>query len=275
MVHRPLPFAILVAAAIVLAVPATAAISDWSNGAKARMRVLAAGVGDDGKLSAAIEITLPAGWETYWRFPGDAGIPPTLDFTASRNVGAVEVAFPVPKRKNDGFLVTNIYTNRVVLPVSATVPDPKAAVDLAVSVDLGVCQIVCIPDHVQARLLVPAGKTDAVAAKTIADARALLPGMPQPGVLAVDGVTRSGGTDKRPQFQVAITAPDAGKATVFVETPNDWFPDAPALISQSGNKAVFGVNVDRLTAKTALEGATFRVTIAAGNRSVEQTIPTK
>src|SRR3954465_13819082 len=50
MVHRPLPFAILVAATLLVAVPATAAISDWSNGAKARMRVLAAGVGDDGKL---------------------------------------------------------------------------------------------------------------------------------------------------------------------------------------------------------------------------------
>src|SRR6185312_4032713 len=73
MTPRPLAIAAAVAAAALLAVPASAAISDWSNGAKARMRLLAIGVGDDGKLAAAIEITLPKGWQTYWRFPGDAG----------------------------------------------------------------------------------------------------------------------------------------------------------------------------------------------------------
>jgi DsbC/DsbD-like thiol-disulfide interchange protein len=272
---RRLALAVAVAAAALLALPASGAISDWSNGSKARMRVLAAGVGEDGELSAAIEIILPKGWETYWRFPGDAGIAPIVDFTASRNLGTAEVSFPLPKRKNDGFSITNIYTDRVVFPVSAVVPDPKAAVDLAVSVDLGVCQTVCMPDHVQARLLVPAGKTDAVAAKTITDARALLPGPPQPGVIAVEGVTRSGGTDQRPQFQITITAPDAGKATVFVETPSDWYPDAPALLGQSGNKATFGVTVDRLTARTPLDAASFRVTVASGNRAIEQIVPLK
>src|SRR5438045_7186678 len=76
---RRLALAVAVAAAGLLALPASGAISDWSNGSKARMRVLAAGVGEDGKLSAAIEIILPKGWETYWRFPGDAGIAPSVD----------------------------------------------------------------------------------------------------------------------------------------------------------------------------------------------------
>jgi DsbC/DsbD-like thiol-disulfide interchange protein len=274
MTHRRFTgFALATAAALLLASPGSAAVSDWSNGSKARMRILAAGIGEDGKLSAAIEITLPRGWKTYWRFPGDAGIAPTIDFSASRNIGKPEVSFPLPKRYNDGFSITNIYTDRVVLPVTATVTDPKSAVDLAVSVDLGVCETVCIPDHVEARLLVPPGKTDAVAAKAVADARAVLPGLPQPGVLSVETVKRSGGTDKRPTFEVAITAPDAGKATLFVEGPSDWYPDAPMLITSAGNKATFAVKVDRLVAKTPLEGATFRVTIAAGNRAVEQTVP--
>jgi DsbC/DsbD-like thiol-disulfide interchange protein len=239
------------------------------------MRVLAAGVGEDGKLSAAIEITLPHGWETYWRFPGDAGIPPVIDFSASRNLtGKPDIAFPVPKRYNDGFSITNIYLDRVVLPVTAVVTDPKSAVDLVVSIDLGVCETVCIPDHVEARLLVPVGRTDAVAAKTIADGRALIPGPAQPGIFAVDKITRTGGTDKRPVFQMAITAPDAAKATVFVEGPSDWYPDTPTVVTPAaGNKATFTVTVDRLVAKTPLEGANFRVTIAAGNRAVDQVVP--
>jgi DsbC/DsbD-like thiol-disulfide interchange protein len=273
--YKSLASFVLVGAALLLAVPATAAISDWSNGSKARMRIVAAGVGDDGKLSAAIEITLPRGWETYWRFPGDADIAPIIDFSASRNLAPQpDILFPVPKRYNDGFSITNIYLDRVVLPVSAVVPDPKSAVDLAVRIDLGVCETVCIPDHVEARLLVPAGRTDPAAAKIIADAKALIPGSPQPGVLGVDKVIRTGGTDKRPVFHVAITAPDAAKATVFVEAPADWYPDTPVVVMPAaGNKATFSVTVDRLVAKTPLEGASFRVTIAAGNRAIEQIVP--
>jgi DsbC/DsbD-like thiol-disulfide interchange protein len=263
----------LAVAAVVFAAPAEAAVSDWSSGSKARMRVLVAGVGPDGRLSAAIEITLPRGWKTYWRFPGDAGIAPTIDFSGSRNLGTPEVSFPLPKRHDDGFAITNVYTDRVVLPLTAPVTDPKSAVDLAVRVDLGVCETVCIPDHVEARLVVTAGANDPVAARTVADARRAVPGPAEPGVLAVDQVTRSGGTDKRPVFEVAITAPDAAKATVFVETPPDWYPDAPRLVAGSGNKATYMVNVDRLVAKTPLDGATFRVTVAAGNRAAEQVVP--
>jgi DsbC/DsbD-like thiol-disulfide interchange protein len=101
----------------------------------------------------------------------------------------------------------------------------------------------------------------------------MLPGPAQPGTLAVDSAKRTGGTDKRPVFQVAITAPDAAKATVFVEGPSDWYPDTPMLTSSSGNKATFSVNVDRLVAKTPLEGARFRVTIASGGKAVEQVVP--
>jgi DsbC/DsbD-like thiol-disulfide interchange protein len=276
MARHPLSLASAVAvatAAVLLAVPAAAAISDWSSGAKAKMRLLAAGIGEDGRLSAAIEIALPKGWETYWRFPGDAGIAPTIDFSASRNLGAADVAYPLPQRVSAASVITNVYIDHVVLPVSAVVPDPKAAVDLAVSVDLGVCQTVCIPDHLEARLLVPSGKTDAVAAKGIADARAMVPGPAQPGVLAVDSVTRTGGTDKRPVFQVVITAPDAARATVFVETPSDWYPDAPKLVAAAGDSATYSLGADRLTAKTPLQDAPFRVTISAGGKAVEQTVP--
>jgi DsbC/DsbD-like thiol-disulfide interchange protein len=188
-------------------------------------------------------------------------------------MAAPDVAFPLPRRRDDGFSVTNIYTDRVVLPLTAAVTDAKSPVDLAVRIDLGVCETVCIPDHLEARLDVRAGEADAAAAKAIAAARALVPGPAEPGVLSVERATRSGGSDKRPVFQVAVTAPDAAKATLFIETPSDWYPGAPKLVDSSGNTATFAVNVDRLIAKTPLAGATFRVTLSAGNRAVEQVIP--
>ena len=77
-----------------LSPPAAAAFGTWAEGQQARARLLAAGIGPDGRLGAAIEIELEPGWKTYWRTPGDAGIPPKIDFGASANAGAAAVVVP-------------------------------------------------------------------------------------------------------------------------------------------------------------------------------------
>ena len=76
--------------------PAFAANSfstDWALASKSQARLIAGG----GDL-AGFEIALAPGAITYWRDPGDAGLPPTLDFSASDNVASVEPEFPAPKR---------------------------------------------------------------------------------------------------------------------------------------------------------------------------------
>ncbi len=262
--------AVALALGALAAEPAAAVVGAWADGAKARARLLAAGT-DDGRLAAAIEVILPPGWKTYWRSPGDAGIPPVFDFSASRNLGPADIAFPVPRRYDDGYSITNVYTDRVVLPVDAAVLDNTTDVDLAVAIDLGVCDEICIPDHVEARLAVPVGEDDPVAAAILADARAALPGPPEPGVFFVDRFTRDGGTDTRPVFRFAVTAP--GPATeVFVEGPADWYAGVPARGGKEGGAVVFAVKFDRLGAQTSIEDARFRVTIVHGGRAIEQTI---
>ena len=252
-----------------LAAPASAAVGEWVDGGKARIRLIAAGVDAAGRLQAGIEIVLDPGWKTYWRSPGDAGIAPAMDFSSSHNVGPVDVAFPVPERHDDGTSVTNVYEGRVVLPLSAELADPKAAGNLAVKLDIGVCAEVCIPDHFEASLDVGA-TPDPAAAATLDVARSLLPAAPQPGSFAVDKVWRDVGTDKRPVFDLQATLPDAKGAAVFVEGPGDWYPDVPALLSSDGTHAVYRVTFDRLVSKTAIAGAKLRVTIVSAGRAIEQ-----
>src|SRR5690606_38033469 len=122
------------------------------EGPKASVRLLAAGVSAAGVLEGAIESTLPEGGHTYWRTPGDAGIAPVFDFEASRNLGPVTVEFPVPERFDDGMSISNIYDERVILPISAPVPDPQKPVELALKADLGVCAEVCVPETAEAQL---------------------------------------------------------------------------------------------------------------------------
>jgi DsbC/DsbD-like thiol-disulfide interchange protein len=268
--QRFVRLALAVALVAPVGAPATAAVGDWASGAKARVRLVAAGIGEDGRLAAGIEIALPPGWKTYWRSPGDAGIAPVIDFTASKNLGDAEVRFPPPHRFDDGISVTNVYQGSVVLPVSAVVPDPDATVDLAVDIKLGVCEEICVPDEVTARVIVPAGETDAVAAKALANARAALPGPPDPGVFSVDTVARDGGSDERPVFRFALTTPDPADTTVFVEGPPDWYAGAPVPAGEGTGE--YTMKFDRLVAKTPIEGATLRFTVVSGGRAIEQTM---
>jgi suppressor for copper-sensitivity B len=265
--------AVLLPALLALAgSPAHAATGDWAEGDNARARLIATRTAD-GHLAAAVEIELAPGWKTYWRTPGDAGIAPVFDFSASTNVEAPLVRFPVPERYDDGFNVTNVYRGRVVLPVSAGLADPAAATELRLGLDIGVCDEICIPVRLDAAVSVPAGEADPDAEAAVAGANATLPGAAVAGTLAAERVTRIGGTDGKPVFEVAVTAPDPASATIFVEGPADWTATVPKLLSAEGSHAVFKVKFSRLGAETPIEGARFTVTLVAGGRAVEQTLP--
>jgi DsbC/DsbD-like thiol-disulfide interchange protein len=269
MVRRMKWIALIVALTIPAA--AEAAVGEWVTGQRAEVRLLASGVGPDGRLSAGVEVALPDGWTTYWRNPGDAGIPPVFDFRASKNVGATEIRYPVPTRQDDGAdTVTNVYSGGVVFPLAVAIPDPAKPADLALTLHLGVCKEICVPEDVTVTLTVPSGENDAAAEKEIAAANARVPGPAQPGMFALDSVVQVGGTDRRPIFRFTGTVPDAENAVLFVEGPDDWAPYTPEF--EPGDKPAWDVEFSRTGAKTPIAGATFRVTIQSGKDAIDQTL---
>src|ERR1700754_4067048 len=81
-----------------LAVPATAEdASRWDGDARSAIRLIA-GSRSGGVVRAGVQIRIKPGWHTYWRNPGDAGVPPRFDFQGSQNVKSVDVRWPSPKR---------------------------------------------------------------------------------------------------------------------------------------------------------------------------------
>src|SRR5487761_13845 len=75
-------------------------------------------------LRAGVELRLDPGWHTYWRDPGDSGVPPTFDFSGSDNVKSATVLWPAPERFPDGAGGTSIgYVDRVILPVQVAAKD--------------------------------------------------------------------------------------------------------------------------------------------------------
>ncbi|MEP5515233.1 MAG: protein-disulfide reductase DsbD domain-containing protein [Bauldia litoralis] len=260
---------VLFALGVGLATSSSAEVGAWSEGDRARVRLLAGGIDADGALQGAIEIELAPGWHTYWRSPGAVGIPPQADFSTSSNVGDIAISYPVPSRYDDGYAISNVYEGRVVLPL--TIAPGDGPVSLRLSLDIGVCEEVCIPEHFDAALDVGMGASDAVANRAIAEAWKAIPGPAEPGVLAVDDVPRQGGTDKRPEFDVALVTPPGEPIEVFVEGPTDWYAAVPELVSE-GDAPVYRVMFDRLGARTPIDGADLRVTIVTPDRAVEQKV---
>lgn len=265
--------ALAVLALLAATTPAAAAIGDWVGEGNARVRLVASGVDAEGRLAAGIEIDLDPGWKTYWRSPGDAGIPPVADFSASTNIeGPVAIGFPPPHRYDDGYAISNVYEGHILLPLSATVADPAAPTRLVVGLDMGVCAEICIPEHFDLTLDLAPGESDADADALLADARGALPGKPEPGAFDVEGIARSGGTDKRPVFDIVVVAPDPDEAEVYVEGPSDWYAAPPTLVGVDGGRATYSVEFSRLGAKTPIGGNEFRVTVVSGGRAIEDAV---
>src|SRR3954465_12716181 len=129
--HRPhlLPTP---AAASLLMMTACAAIaadvSPWADDMQSAARLISArAVNESGGrvFRAGIEIKLKDGWKTYWRYPGDSGVPPMVDFSKSQNVKTVAVLYPAPSRFPDGAGGNSIgYKGDLILPLRVMPQDP-------------------------------------------------------------------------------------------------------------------------------------------------------
>jgi len=47
---------------------------------------------------AGVELKMAPGWHTYWRNPGDAGLPTTMTWTLPPGVSAGEINWPIPEK---------------------------------------------------------------------------------------------------------------------------------------------------------------------------------
>ncbi|ETX27605.1 hypothetical protein RISW2_13270 [Roseivivax isoporae LMG 25204] len=98
----------------------------------------------DGTHVAALELRLAPGWKTYWRAPGDAGIPPVFDWSGSRNARTLSIAWPVPHVFRQSGMRSVGYSDRVVLPLMIS-PGAPGDVELSAEMQLGVCKDICLP----------------------------------------------------------------------------------------------------------------------------------
>src|SRR6266567_7478481 len=126
--------------------------SPWQRDTHSAVRLLA-GSRSGGVLLGGIAFQLQPGWKTYWRTPGDSGVPPRFDFSKSDNVEAVTVLWPAPQKFDDGAGGTSLgYKHQIVLPLRIVAKNADKPVTLRAEINYAVCEKLCIPVEANAEL---------------------------------------------------------------------------------------------------------------------------
>jgi suppressor for copper-sensitivity B len=109
------------------------------------------------RIPLGLQLRLPQGWKTYWRSPGDAGLPARIDWKGSQNLAEATMRWPIPERFSLFGLESYGYEHEVVLPIDARPATPGTAMTINATVDWLVCKEICVPLTAELRLALPAG----------------------------------------------------------------------------------------------------------------------
>ncbi len=210
-------------AALLAALPAALPAADAP--ARAVTRLVPGWAEADGTRVAGLSVALSPGWKTYWRAPGDAGVPPVFDWSGSENVGSVEVIWPTPELFDNFGMTTIGYKHEVTLPLVVHPETPGKPIALKLKLDFGVCSDICVPETAEMALDIPPEAKGAADEIGAAMARAPLSG-DKAGVQVLRCTLAGAGSERRFEGQFAMAAPPAD-ATVVVEGPDGvWFDPA-------------------------------------------------
>jgi len=141
---------------LVLTLPIAAAAQEGM----ARLSVLPGWRSDQGTHIAALRVTLAPGWKTYWRAPGDAGIPPEIDLRGARNLSGAAPAWPTPVVFWQNGMRSIGYKDELILPLRVRPRSPGEDIVLAGRITMGICEDICVPVSKSFDATLPAAQTN-------------------------------------------------------------------------------------------------------------------
>ena len=221
----------------------------------------------DGTHMAALHLRLADGWKTYWRAPGDAGIPPRFDWRGSDNITAVTMHWPRPVAFRQLGTRSIGYTGELVLPLEFTLNDRDSPARVPATVEIGVCEDICIPVSLGIEGELPrAGTSDPVIVEALAR-------RPESGL---DAGLRTVECEIEPisdglRVTASIDGPALGRDEVAIFELADrsiWISEASSR-REGGRLTTSAEMVPESGAPFALDRSTVRITILGDERAAE------
>jgi DsbC/DsbD-like thiol-disulfide interchange protein len=242
--------------------------SPWQRDGHSAVRLLA-GSRSGAVLLGGVAFQLQPGWKTYWRTPGDSGVPPRFDFSKSENIEAVTVMWPAPLKFDDGAGGVSLgYHDQTVLPLRIVPKNVDKPVTLRAAISYAVCEKICIPVEANAEL-----PFNSVASTEDSALFAALDTVPKPAnvgdpnPLTIRDVKREG----KSTVLIDVVTPDARDVNLFVEGPTpDWGLPVPKPVEHSppGVKR-FSFQLDGVPPGVNPDGAALKITLVGGDRAYE------
>ncbi len=243
--------------------------SPWQRDGHSAVRLLA-GSRSGAVLLGGIAFQLQPGWKTYWRTPGDSGVPPRFDFSKSENIEAVTVLWPAPTKFDDGAGGHSLgYHDQIVLPLRIVAKNADKPVTLRADINYAVCEKLCIPVEANAELAVHQrgehrGQRAVRSARHRAEARQCRRSQPadHPRRQARRQIDRAGRRGRRPTPRTSTCLSKDRRRTGrcrFQNCSNTARPGSSA--SPSNSTACRRAPIP--------EGAALKLTLVGGDRSYE------
>lgn len=249
-------------------------VSVWSGDSRSAARLIAGAPRNRDGITidrAGVEIRLAEGWKTYWRYPGDSGVPPQFDFSASDNIRAVSVQWPAPQRFTDAEGSTIGYKTNVVFPLQIERQDNGRPVTLRMKLDYAICEKLCVPVQASAELTL--ADSSGEHEQSVRVAEALVP-RPQTqhahAPLSIGEVIADKGSSPQ-RLTIEVAAPQGQPPVLFAEGPSSaWALPLPELKGQNakGNWQ-YALVLEGLPPGISASGATIRLTAVVGGQAVE------
>lgn len=242
--------------------------SAWQKDSHSAVRLLA-GSRSGSTLLGGIAFQLAPGWKTYWRTPGDSGVPPRFDFSKSENIETVTILWPAPMAFDDGNGGQSLgYKTEVVLPLRIVAKSNDRPVTLRATIDYAVCEKLCVPVDAQIELAFTS-----VASGQDGTLFAALDAVPKPATigdpmaLTIQNVVRDGS-----RVVIDVAAPDGLPIGVFVEGPTpDWALPVPKQQDTAAGTRRFAFDLEGLPPGANASGATLRLTLVGASKAYEFT----
>ncbi|MBL4740204.1 MAG: hypothetical protein JKY12_04375 [Sneathiella sp.] len=250
---------------------AVAQTSEWKGTEFSQARIISAvtGVGGEKEVLLGFHVKLGSGWKTYWRTPGDSGIPPQFDWTGSKNLEKTQIYWPKPEAFDSFGLLTWGYKDEVVYLVAATVKDPTQPLQIALEVFYGICEEICIPVRQEFQLTLPIEVNGVSPEAGIMKAFSKRIPAPVGETSAVTSLTIENNLEKLLKIEVSSTIDFENPQIILEGREGDFFVFKERQIFAGKRRAVFIVEADLADKKNPLKGQDFTATILDATIAVE------
>lgn len=220
-----------------------------------------------GSHMTALRVRLAPGWKTYWRAPGEGGIPPRFDWERSENLSGVAFHWPAPDVFYQNGMRSVGFETELILPIELFPQRRNTGIAMRADLEIGVCEVVCIPVGVRiAADISGAGATDAriLAAIQSQPTKARAAGM-RAIACRIDPI--SDGLRLTARIQMPSVGPD--EVTVF-ELPDQTIWVAEAVTERAGGTLTAMTEMVPTSGRPfALDRSQVKITVLSGGRAVE------